>query len=79
MSKTDGRVYFPADTIGTAFCNGIEDRHVTGLLRVEHLYRRPLVNRIAWRLGWEVANVLTQRALRNAKVTPQSSTEGKAT
>lgn len=56
-----------SDTIGTAFCNGIESRHVDGLLRVEQLYRSGPAQRIAWRLGWEVANILTQRALRNAK------------
>lgn len=52
------------DTIGTAFCNGIEDRHVNGLLRNEQLYRREAQHRIAWRLGWELANLLSTRPLR---------------
>ena len=56
-----------SDTIGTAFCNGVEDRHVNGLLRVEQLYRQGPGQRIAWRLGWEVANILTQRGLRTDK------------
>ncbi len=56
-----------SDSVGTAFCNGIESRHVDGLLRVEQLYRSGPWQRFAWRLGWELANVLTQRALRTAK------------
>lgn len=52
------------DTMGTAFCNGVEDRHVNGLLRVEQLYRFPAWHRIGWRLGWELANLLTTRPLR---------------
>ncbi len=55
------------DTIGTAFCNGIEDRHVNGLLRAEQLYRSGPWQRIAWRFGWELANAITGRALRTAK------------
>lgn len=52
------------DTIGTAFCNGLDDRHAAGLLRNEQLYRRPWTRRVAWRLGWEIANMLTTRPLR---------------
>lgn len=55
------------DTVGTAFCNGIEDRHVNQLLRGEQLYRLGTWQRFAWRLGWEVANMLTQRPLRTRK------------
>ena len=53
-----------SDTIGTAFCNGIEDRHCNGLLRVEQLYRAGWWQRLAWRVGWELANMLTGRGLR---------------
>lgn len=58
------------DTIIQAFTTGYEDRHLYGLLRVEQHYRRPLSNRIAWRLGWEVANVVTPTPLRTAKKPP---------
>ena len=54
-----------SDSIGTAFCNGIEDRHVNGLHWYEPLYRSPLSRHVAWRLGWELANLLTGRALRS--------------
>jgi hypothetical protein len=54
------------DTLSNAFCEGIVDRHEHRLLRQENLYRFPL-RRVAWRLGWEVANLLTQRPLRTAK------------
>lgn len=55
------------DNIGTAFLNGIEDRHVNGLLRVEQLYRRTTLHKFAWRAGWEVANLLTNRRLRTER------------
>lgn len=55
------------DTIGTAFCLGIEDRHVNGLLRKEQLYRSGWPQKLAWRFGWELANMLTTRPLRTAK------------
>lgn len=61
------------DSFGTAFCNGIEDRHVNGLLRNEQLYRSTTQNQIAWRLGWEIANLLTRRPLRTA--TPSGGKE----
>lgn len=64
------------DTVGHAFLNGIEDRHVNGLLRVEQLYRHGRSQRVAWRLGWEVANMLTRRPLRNAK---RETTQAKET
>ena len=35
------------DTVGHAFLNGIEDRHVNGLLRVEQLYRHGRSQRVA--------------------------------
>ncbi len=54
-----------SDTIGTAFCNGIEDRHVNGLHWYERLYRHGVGHHVAWRLGWEVANLLTRRPLRS--------------
>ncbi len=53
------------DTIGTAFCNGVEDRHTNGLHWYEQLYRKEAQHRLAWRLGWEVANLLTKRPLRS--------------
>jgi hypothetical protein len=53
------------DTIGQAFLNGVEDRHVNGLLRVEQLYRSGRAQRWAWTLGWVVADLLTSRKLRN--------------
>jgi len=56
-----------SDSAGTAFCNGFEDRHVNGLLRTEQLYRSGWPQRWAWRLGWELADLLTQRGLRTAK------------
>lgn len=56
-----------SDTIGTAFCLGFEDRHANGLLRVEQLYRNGPAQRAAWRLGWEIANLLTTRPLRTEK------------
>lgn len=54
------------NTMGTAFLNGIEDRHSHGLHWHEGLYR-PTTLHVAWRLGWEVANMLTTRGLRTAK------------
>lgn len=53
-----------SDTIGTAFCNGIEDRHASGLLRKEQLYRSGWAQKIAWRIGWEFAHLLTEHRLR---------------
>lgn len=55
------------DGIIKAFCHGIEDRAAYGLLRAEQLYRRPFANRVAWRLGWELANLVTRQPLRTAK------------
>lgn len=55
------------DTIVTAFLHGVVDRHDHGLLRVERLYRRPLRHGLAWRLGWEVGNLLTDRPLRTQR------------
>lgn len=55
------------DTLGEAFCSGIVDRHEYGLLRAEQLYRTSKKNRMAWRLGYELANLLTQRPFRTAK------------
>lgn len=52
------------DSIAIAFNNGWTDRVAHGLLRVEQLYRRPWQNRAAWRLGWELANLLTEAPLR---------------
>ncbi len=60
--------------MGTAFCLGVEDRHTNRPLRVEQLYRSPWTNRLAWRLGWELANMLTQRPLRTAKRPPSPET-----
>jgi hypothetical protein len=54
------------DTMGTAFCYGIEDRHTNGLLHVERLYRSNAMH-FAWKLGWWVAHVLTTRPLRTEK------------
>lgn len=54
------------EQLSTAFCNGFEDRHTHGLLRGEKLYRSWHWN-FAWRAGWELANVLTTRPLRNEK------------
>lgn len=34
-----------SDSIGQAFCLGFEDRHASGLLRVEQLYRDGLLRR----------------------------------
>jgi hypothetical protein len=56
-----------SDNIGTAFLNGIEDRHTHGLLRVEQLYRRPRRHKLAWRLGWWTAHLLTVRPMRTGK------------
>lgn len=54
------------DSIGSAFLNGVTDRHEFGLHRVENLYRRNLfTHRLWWRLGWEFANVVTTRKLRS--------------
>jgi hypothetical protein len=55
------------DTIFRAFKNGVDDRRLYGLLRKEQLYRKPWTRRAAWRLGWELANVVTRRPLRTAK------------
>ena len=66
-----------SDSIGHAFCLGFEDRHVNGLLRVEQLYRSGKGQRIAWRLGWELANMLTRRGLRTAKHPAPFTSEGR--
>lgn len=58
------------DTFGEAVCNGFDDRYSAGLLRVEQLYRAGPVQKLGWRLGWELANMLTQRPLRTAKRPP---------
>lgn len=58
------------DSIGMAFCNGVEDRHTHGLLRNEQLYRGGPMQRCAWRVGWEIANLLTARNLRTTHATP---------
>ncbi len=65
-----------SDTIGTAFCNGIEDRHTNGLHWYESLYR-PKAQHVAWRLGWELANILTQRSLRSKGRSSPSGSEAK--
>jgi len=57
----------PDDTLKHAFVNGVVDRHAYGLLRKEQLYRRPWSRRLAWRIGWEFANLLTRRPLRTSK------------
>lgn len=54
------------EKLSTALCNGFEDRHSHGLLREEKLYRAWHWH-LAWRVGWELANVLTTRPLRNEK------------
>ena len=51
-----------------AFWNGWIDRSAYGLLRREQLYRRPRYGlRCAWRLGWELANLVTHTPLRTAR------------
>jgi hypothetical protein len=55
------------DTIKQAFTNGWTDRVAYGLLRKEQLYRRPWSRRAAWRLGWELANLLTDSLLRTQR------------
>lgn len=55
------------DTLSQALFNGWNDRHLYGLLRVEQLYRRPWTRRLAWRIGWEFANALSDTPLRTAK------------
>lgn len=55
------------DSICRAFVNGYQDRASYGLLRAEQLYRRPRSRIVAWKLGWELANLLTRTPLRTAK------------
>lgn len=55
------------DSITTAFENGWIDRVRYGLPRREQLYRRPWTRRVAWRFGWELANLVTAAPLRTAK------------
>lgn len=55
------------DSIKQAFQNGWTDRVAYGLLRKEQLYRRPWSRRVAWRLGWELANAFTDAPLRTAR------------
>lgn len=54
------------DTFVYAFGHGYNDRALNGLLRKEQLYRRPWSNQLAWRLGWELANLFTRTPLRTA-------------
>ena len=62
----------PQDSLRQAFINGWTDRAEHGLLRVEQLYRRPLSRRIAWRLGWELANQIVATPLRTQRKKPQN-------
>lgn len=55
------------DALHAAFANGWNDRVLYGLLRVEQLYRRGWAQRVAWRLGWEFANLTTTTPLRSNK------------
>lgn len=52
------------DSFADAFLTGFVDRHVARLMRIEQMYRFPWTNRVAWRLGWEVANLMTRKPLR---------------
>jgi hypothetical protein len=55
------------DSVQKAFENGFVDRTLYGLLRVEQLYRRPWSSKVAWRVGWELANLFTKTPLRTDK------------
>ena len=59
------------DTIGEAVCEGIVSRYEHGLSRAEQLYRRTWLHRLAWRAGWEFANLATRRPLRTARRKPK--------
>lgn len=52
------------DSIKQALMHGFKDRSKYGLLRKEQLYRRSWKQRVAWRIGWELANIVTRTPLR---------------
>ena len=55
------------DSLGTALLYGVLARFEYGLLKTENLYRVTAKHRMAWTIGWHIANVLTDRPTRVRK------------